>query len=97
MDDHQLVVRRQVQVEFAALDPMLEAVAKTVQGIFRGFALGTAVAVDKGHVCSFKKVSGSAAGAGFRYWLGCRVPGRCAAVVLASAEYSGPAVAAGHR
>ncbi|MNN88181.1 hypothetical protein D3C81_2058330 [compost metagenome] len=55
VDHHQLVIRRQVQVEFAALDPMLEALAKTVQCIFGGFALGTAVAVDKGHVCSFKK------------------------------------------
>ncbi|MNN20815.1 hypothetical protein D3C81_1341110 [compost metagenome] len=55
VDDHQLVVGRQVQVQFAVAHAMLEALLEAGQGVFGGFALGATVAVNLGHVCSFKK------------------------------------------
>ncbi|MNT29652.1 hypothetical protein D3C72_1654050 [compost metagenome] len=55
VNDHQFVVSRQVQVQFAAAHAVLETLLEAGQGVFGGFALGATVAVNLGHVCSFKK------------------------------------------
>ena len=52
VDHHQFAVARQMQIQLAAVDAVFQAALETGQGIFRGFALGAAMAVDESHCYS---------------------------------------------